>query len=169
MDLLILIRVATIGVFFLFLFLSISLVIFYLHKKPNLKKFQKASVIAIGFVVSIMIIQICFGLMITIELKMWPPIVKSLYEYGTNQAGMFPGQTVHYSEHHYINYVLNANLKYADSAQINKSFKIRRSEAIRPRDQVKRRILILGGSTTFGEFIPREEDTWVYNLEKIIR
>jgi hypothetical protein len=77
--------------------------------------------------------------------------------------------SLHFIQHHYLNYSRNPDALDGDSSQVNRAFLVRRTEEVRPRSQVKWRALILGGSTTFGEGIRREEDTWVYQLERLIR
>src|SRR5262249_44233859 len=66
-------------------------------------------------------------------------------------------------------FALNPQALYGGVRQFNADFLIRRSEPIRSRRDVFCRILILGGSTTFGEGIRREEDTWVHLLEADLR
>ncbi len=80
-----------------------------------------------------------------------------------------PGNSTNFMEHPYLNYVLNAEMPYGKQKQFNAEYRIRRSEPIRPREKVLWRALVLGGSTTFGELIPNEEDTWVFQLEQKVR
>lgn len=79
------------------------------------------------------------------------------------------GTGINYSEHHYLNYALNPLFPYGGKLQYNEKFRIRRTEAIRARNQVKWRTLVLGGSTTFCEMVPHEDETWVKQLEIKIR
>jgi hypothetical protein len=103
------------------------------------------------------------------------PLVRRFYEYGLGAAGQgyvptqFPGLSLNYMEHHYLNYALNPDTAYCGEKQFDARYRIRRSEAIRPRTAVKWRVVVLGGSTTFGEGIPRERDTWPAKLEERIR
>jgi lysophospholipase L1-like esterase len=73
-----------------------------------------------------------------------------------------------YAPHHYMNYALNPRSS-GKAGQINSEYHIRRGEPIRPRSEINRRILVLGGSTTFDTQIAREEDTWVGQVEKLVR
>ncbi len=74
-----------------------------------------------------------------------------------------------YEEHHYLPYVLNPKATYGETRQFDAYYHIRRTEPLRPRSAVKWRALALGGSTTFGERVEREEDTWVHRLEDRVR
>ena len=85
------------------------------------------------------------------------------------QLDFAPGESINFSEHQYLNYVLNPDVSYGDAKQFNAEYRIRRAEPIRSRDRVRWRGLVLGGSTTFGELLRREEDTWVFQLEKRVR
>ena len=84
---------------------------------------------------------------------------------GGDAAGWAPN----FSSHPYLNFALNPEAAYKEERQFNSTYRIRRKEPIRPRDAVRWRALVLGGSTTFGEGTPREEDTWVYRLERKVR
>lgn len=97
--------------------------------------------------------------------------VRGWYDYlfEGKAADFRPGLSTNYVEHHYLNYALNPLITYGGFQQFNSDYRIRRSEAIFPRDEVPLRILALGGSTTFGELLTREADTWVYQLERRIR
>jgi lysophospholipase L1-like esterase len=79
------------------------------------------------------------------------------------------GQVLNYAPHPYLGFALNPQARYGGIRQFDADFLIRRSEPIRNRRDVFWRILILGGSTTFGEGVPREEDTWVHLLEADLR
>ncbi|MGI9302867.1 MAG: SGNH/GDSL hydrolase family protein [Gammaproteobacteria bacterium] len=74
-----------------------------------------------------------------------------------------------YINHHYLNYALNPYISYHGAKQFNERYLIRRSEAVRPKDQVEFRALVLGGSTTFDTQIDEESRTWVYRLEELAR
>jgi lysophospholipase L1-like esterase len=103
------------------------------------------------------------------------PILKRWYYSGLGEADKwsvateFPGLSVNYIEHQYLNYCLNPEAAYCGIKQFNDKYKIRRKEEVRPREKVKWRAMVVGGSTTFGEGIPREEGTWPYQLELLIR
>jgi lysophospholipase L1-like esterase len=84
-------------------------------------------------------------------------------------TGFLPGAYANYVEHPYLNYALNPAQAYGDKEQFNAEYRIRRSEPVRPRQSVRWRALVLGGSTTFGEGVMREEDTWVHRLEGLVR
>jgi lysophospholipase L1-like esterase len=77
--------------------------------------------------------------------------------------------TANYVSHHYLDFALNPGLGKSGKRHIDPHYRIRRAEALRPRAQVAWRALVLGGSTTYGELIAREEDTWVYRLEQKMR
>jgi len=80
-----------------------------------------------------------------------------------------PGVATNYTPHHYLNYALDPQRPYLGRYQYDERYRIRRSEPVRPRDQVAHRLLALGGSTTFCEQIADEEDTWPRALERLIR
>lgn len=75
------------------------------------------------------------------------------------------GDELNYTPRPYLGFALNPNVKYMGYAQFNSEYLIRRTEPIRHREDVRVRILVLGGSTTFGAGIAKEEDTWVKILE----
>lgn len=97
--------------------------------------------------------------------------VRELYAYTFQGTPMnfSPGAAINYVEHHYLNYALNPAVPYGEAKQFNSKYRIRRTEPIRPRQDVKWRALALGGSTTFGDLVRREEDTWVFQLERRVR
>lgn len=115
--------------------------------------------------------QLVFGLLIANRLSKEGRTVDTWYSFlfGGGELGFQPGTSINYVEHHYLNYALNPEVPYGAMKQYNSIFRIRRTEHIRPRSDVKWRLLVLGGSTTFGERLPREQDTWVYQLEALIR
>jgi len=89
---------------------------------------------------------------------------------GLTRDGMIGTGTKNtYSPHPFLNYALNPASKYMGISQFNSRYLIRRTEPIRERSKVAWRALVLGGSTTFNEGIRREEDTWVYRLEQLLR
>lgn len=122
-------------------------------------------------IISCCLVQVVFWVMIKDALAKGDNRVQQWYEYifMGKLYDFSPGESINYSEHHYLNYALNPRMKYGSTSQFNEKYKIRRTESIRPRNQVKLRILALGGSTTFGELVKREEDTWVYQLEQYVR
>jgi lysophospholipase L1-like esterase len=97
--------------------------------------------------------------------------VRELYAYTFEgkPISFSPGSAMNYVRHHYLNYALNSAVAYGEARQFNSKYRIRRTEPIRPRQEVKWRILAIGGSTTFGDLVRREEDTWVYQLEQRVR
>jgi lysophospholipase L1-like esterase len=74
-----------------------------------------------------------------------------------------------YAPHPFMNYRINPAATYMGERQFDAKYLIRRTEPIRPREAVKWRALVLGGSTTFNEGIRDEVDTWVHRLEERIR
>ncbi len=100
--------------------------------------------------------------------------IRCLYDIGLGEQkrggipASYPGLSINYKEHQYLNYCLNPETAYCGVRQFNADYKIRRSETLRA-DQPPWRALVIGGSTTFCEGVPREEDTWPYQLEKLIR
>ena len=96
---------------------------------------------------------------------------RAAYEQALQPAAIAPqlADSANFESHPYLNYVLNPGTTSSSRGQIDAHYRIRRTEAIRPRAEVAWRALVLGGSTTFGEGTAREEDTWVYRLEKKIR
>lgn len=79
------------------------------------------------------------------------------------------GVAINFVPHHHLNYALNPELKRGGETQFNREFLIRRAEPIRPKKDVRWRALCIGGSTTFGAQLAREQDTWVYRLETKVR
>ena len=121
------------------------------------------------------IIQATFWILTENQLECHSAAVKNYYRYafGDNVKRIkpvgTPGLAINYMPHHYLNYVLNPDVSYCGTKQFNRTYKIRRTEEIKERDQVKWRAVIIGGSTTFGEGLPLEENTWPYALEVLIR
>jgi lysophospholipase L1-like esterase len=85
------------------------------------------------------------------------------------RADDFAGEQIYYEPHQYLPYVLNPDRIVNGQRQFNAIFRIRRSEPIRTRSEVTWRALALGGSTTYGEPLADEADTWVAQLERLIR
>ena len=94
-------------------------------------------------------------------------LVAATLDGGTEHS--FHGESVQYCEHHYLNYVLNPDFRGGVARQFERAHRIRRTEPLRSRDRVRWRILVLGGSTTYGEQLDDEADTWVYRLERRLR
>ena len=69
----------------------------------------------------------------------------------------------------YSMYSLNPERRLDGEPAVDEPFLVRRSEPLRPRDEVRLRILALGGSTTQDEKIRHEQLTWVYQLEARLR
>ncbi len=74
-----------------------------------------------------------------------------------------------YEPHPFLNYALNPSAKLGTRKQTNDRYLIRRLEKLRPRAAVRWRALVLGGSTTFGEFLENPADVWVRRLEVALR
>ena len=74
-----------------------------------------------------------------------------------------------FGPHAYLPYVLDPAHTSRGVHETNQQFLIRRSEPIRPREQVRLRILAVGGSTTHDEKIAAESLTWVHQLETALR
>jgi lysophospholipase L1-like esterase len=74
-----------------------------------------------------------------------------------------------YRPHLYLGFSLNPDRMVDGARPINADYLIRRAEPIRPRAEVSRRVLVLGGSTTFDTHILAERDTWVAQLEGLAR
>ena len=74
-----------------------------------------------------------------------------------------------FAPHPFLNFALDPNAAYMGVRQFDADYLIRRGEPLRPRADVTWRALVLGGSTTFGVGIRREEDTWVHRLETRLR
>ena len=124
--------------------------------------------------VSLIVLELACWVLVENQLANYGPLVRKVFtqaiDGGPNlDAPNGPGLTANYVPHHYLNYVLNPEKPYCGTKQFNSLYKIRRTEAISSEKGVRWRALILGGSTTFCEGIPREEDTWPYLLESIIR
>jgi hypothetical protein len=83
--------------------------------------------------------------------------------------GDVEGDVLNFAPHPYLGFALNPLALYGGVRQYNAAYLIRRSEAIRARQDVDLRVLVLGGSTTFGAGVAREEDTWVKLLEDHLR
>lgn len=122
-------------------------------------------------VISLMFLQAASWTLIENKLAERGEIIRSWYDYifEGKAANFKPGESTNYVEHPYLNYAVNPAVTYGGFRQFNAEYKIRRSEPIRPRDQVNWRVLVLGGSTTFGEMLSRETDTWVFQLEQRVR
>jgi len=127
-------------------------------------------------------VALSFATVLLIQALFWVLTERALAEQGRHTAEWFryvfhesaamdfsPGESVNFSEHQYLNYALNPQMPYGDSKQFNAAYRIRRGDPIRSRGTVRWRVLVLGGSTTFGELIRREQDTWVYQLEQRVR
>ena len=74
-----------------------------------------------------------------------------------------------FEPHHYLNYALDPRHRPAGSAVHDPVYRIRRSEALRPRSEVELRVLAIGGSTTYDNALAEEKDTWVFRLERQLR
>ncbi len=161
--------ISLIMVNYLILFGVVAISIAYLAKEKRvLQRFLQGMSLLI---ISCCLIQLVFWVMIKDALANSDSRINRWFEFSFmgKVQGFSPGESINFSEHHYLNYALNPQMKYGSSYQFNEKFRIRRMESLRPRHQVKVRILVLGGSTTFGELVKREEDTWVFRLEQRVR
>ncbi len=126
--------------------------------------------LAAGFisVISLLFLQAASWTLIENKLAESGATVRSWYDYSFEgkAADFKPGESTNYVEHQYLNYAVNPAITYGGFQQFNAEYRIRRSEPIRPRNEVRWRVLVLGGSTTFGELLSRESDTWVFQLEQ---
>jgi lysophospholipase L1-like esterase len=114
--------------------------------------------------------QALFWMLLEYELAAADPRVRPLYQNAfQSPTPKFIGHQYIFRKHHYLSYCLNTDTEWMGAAQFNAQYKIRRGEPVRPRREVRWRALAIGGSTTFGHGIPREEDTWVHQLERHIR
>lgn len=89
--------------------------------------------------------------------------------FGDPRLAELPPPEFRFVPHHYLNYALNPEQYRGGVLQHDPVYRIRRTEPLRPRREVKLRILALGGSTTYDNALLREEDTWVYRLESKLR
>ena len=138
-------------------------------------KWSSAPVYAATIMMSLIVLELVCWVLVKNQLANCGPVVRKVFTqaiYGgfpNLDTPDGPGLTANYVPHHYLNYVLNPQRSYYGKKQFNYLYKIRRSEVINAEKGSKWRVLILGGSTTFCEGIAREEDTWPYLLESIIR
>ena len=97
------------------------------------------------------------------EIRLW---YRHLFE-----GGEVPRESASalYAPHPFLNYTLNPSVAADGRRLIDPDYLIRREEPLRPRSALRWRALVLGGSTTFGEFLTREQDTWVHQLEQKVR
>lgn len=79
------------------------------------------------------------------------------------------GETLLYRPHPYLGFAINPDAAYMGEQQFNGDYLIRRRVPPAPRDKVRLRILAIGGSTTFGAGVAREDETWVSVLERELR
>jgi lysophospholipase L1-like esterase len=121
------------------------------------------------FALAIVLAQPICGLLVDrlIEKRGLKSIYQAIFRQGG--SGLPDAGSILYAEHHYLNYILNPRTTAAVAGQVNADFRIRRGQALRPRKAVKWRILALGGSTTYGDQLDRESDTWVFRLETKLR
>lgn len=72
-----------------------------------------------------------------------------------------------YKPHHYLGYVLQPGYRKGPSRHNARGFRGEDIEIPKPRGRW--RIAILGGSTTYGEFIPRDEETLPGRLDAMLK
>lgn len=138
-------------------------------RRPRLQAGVRVSALSVA---TVLLIQALFWVLTERALAEQGRKTAEWFRYVFHEGGALefaPGESVNFAEHQYLNYVLNPQMPYGDGKQFNAAYRIRRGEPIRSRDLVRWRALVLGGSTTFGELIRREEDTWVYRLEQRVR
>jgi lysophospholipase L1-like esterase len=162
----------------LFLGYAAALIILYGSGKGWFREhrsWQNIYYIVGNIILGAAIIQATFWILTENQLERHSPAVKDYYRYAFGgdvkriKAVGTPGLAINYMPHQYLNYVLNPDVPYCGTKQFNRKYKIRRTEEIKERDRVKWRAVIIGGSTTFGEGLPLEENTWPYALEVLIR
>ncbi len=123
-----------------------------------------------GAATFLLIGQLIFWAALKVQLRNEEDSVQKIFSFLFHGGELsFAGSAVNYKEHHYLNYALNPDAPYLGTKQYSADFKIRRTEPIRPRSAVRWRGLALGGSTTFGEKLAKESDTWPFRLEEQIR
>jgi len=139
-----------------------------IHKTEKIKTLLRVGLLILA---TVALLQAASWVLIEDVLAKEGKRVREVYAYVFQKQplNLPPGAVLNYIQHHYLNYALNPGLAFGDEKQINSKYRIRRAEPIRPRQNVKWRALVLGGSTTFGEFLRREEDTWVAQLEQLVR
>ena len=159
------------------LFVTYVIALFLVWKLLSLFSGRATSLLfcIVSVILAVLVMESVFWVLLQTKLSKFGPAVQKYYHYGLGESQsefaptQYPGMSSNYVEHHYLNYVLNPDAAYCGIKQFNAAYRIRRTEPIRPRQNVKWRALILGGSTTFGEGVPKEEGTWPYVLESMIR
>jgi lysophospholipase L1-like esterase len=143
----------------------------FIGKIDGRQKVQTLLRVGVVTIATVALLQVTFWVLTEDVLAKEGKNVRNVYAYVFQKQSLDlpPGTALNYIQHHYLNYALNPGVAYGNEQQINEKYRIRRAEPIRPRQSVKWRALVLGGSTTFGEFLPREEDTWVAQLEHHVR
>lgn len=106
-------------------------------------------------------------LMAEIVARIWlysfaPPDVYPLYAV----ASEFP-EAAKYAPHHYFGYRLQPNYQRGETS--HNSLGYRGSEITVPKPQGMYRIAVLGGSTTYGEFIENNDQTFPAQLEEMLK
>ena len=136
----------------------------------------------VGLAGAVMIVEaMCYALLRS-DLALAEGQHRRLYQWMTGDAGASnthsdseldglagTGVSSNFAPHPLMNFVLNPDATYMGVAQFDKQYLIRRTEPLRPREVVRWRALVLGGSTTFNEGVRLERDTWVRRLEVHIR
>jgi lysophospholipase L1-like esterase len=146
-----------------------------LLKRYSDRKWASLLVHVATVAITAIVVELAAWVLVENQLTAYGPLVRNLYQqaFSTRSGPVAlphePGLTLNYVPHHYLNYVLNPDIAYCGIKQFNAQYRIRRSEPIAREKGDRWRILVIGGSTTFAEGIPKEEDTWPYVLESIIR
>ena len=132
---------------------------------------KRSAYFGVQLAIVFVLLQDLCSILLTLQLRSAAPTIKNLYDstFENELLTYQPRKSLAFQEHHYLNYALNPKFRYGTEKEFSSEYKIRRREPIRPRNQVRYRILVLGGSTTFGEQIKLEADTWVYRLEEKLR
>lgn len=119
--------------------------------------------------------------LVTLQAACWALVENELVEhgqldellyrqaFGDPRASISPAPEFRFTPHHYLNYALNPKQQRDGVFQHEARYRIRRTQALRPRDATTLRVLALGGSTTYDNALLREQDTWVYQLELRLR
>ncbi len=165
------------SLYIVILFVGYIVALFFVWKLLSLFSDRRSGLLfgLVNVVLVLLLVEGAFWVLVHTKLTKFGPAVRKCYNYGLGESQsrfapvQYPGLSSNYVEHQYLNYVLNPDAVYCGIKQFNAAYRIRRTEAIRPRQNVTWRALILGGSTTFCEGVPREEDTWPYILETMIR
>lgn len=140
-------------------------------RSPKAKPLSAIAIIAINILGVLVLLEASCWILTVDLITFASPMVKSYYNLVFEKRAFrnISGATFYFKEHHSLNYALNPAAEYGGKKQFNGDYLIRRTEPLTARTGVKWRALVLGGSTTFGEMLFDEEETWVFQLEERIR